>query len=137
MFVWRDTTRMEWKLQNSQRVIQKVERVYYPGLPSHPHHHIAKKQMKGFGGMISFDVVGGIQGGITVLENVKLITLAVSLGGVESLIEQAATMTHTSVSREDRIKAGIQDGSLRLSVGIEDTEDIKADLEQALDKIKV
>lgn len=110
----------------------KVTHVYYPGLESHKDYQIAKKQMKGFGGMIAFEVKGGKSGGKKVIENVKVIQLAMSLGGPESLIEQASTMTHTMVSREDRLKAGISDGLLRLSVGLEDVNDLKEDLDQAL-----
>jgi methionine-gamma-lyase len=133
--------RMERHNNNAMKIAKfleshnRVERVYYPGLPSHPSHEKAKKQMRGFGGMIAFEVKGGVEGGRTVLENVKLIHLAVSLGGVESLIEQASTMTHTMVSREDRLKGGITDGLIRLSVGIEDVEDLIEDLDQALNKI--
>jgi len=114
---------------------EKVERVYYPGLESHSNHALAKKQMTGFGGMIAFEVKGGADAGKTVIENVKLITLAVSLGGVESLIEHAASMTHINVSREERIKAGITDGLIRLSIGLEHHLDLIEDLNQALSKI--
>jgi methionine-gamma-lyase len=110
----------------------KIEKVYYPGLEDHPQHEIAKKQMKGFGGMIAFEVKGGMEAGKLLIENLKLIILAVSLGGVESLIEQASTMTHTMVSREKRLESGISDGLIRLSVGLEATEDLIKDLEQAL-----
>lgn len=113
----------------------KVERVFYPGLPSHPAHAVAKKQMRGFGGMISFEVKGGTEAGKKVAEAVRLITLAVSLGGVESLICHAATTTHVMVPREIRLKGGITDGLIRFSVGIEDKDDLLRDLQQALDQI--
>lgn len=111
---------------------RNIEKVFYPGLEIHPDHKVAKKQMKGFGGMISFEVSGGEENGKKLIENLKLIHLAVSLGGVESLIEQASTMTHTMVKREDRIEVGITDGLIRFSVGLEDVEDLKKDLDKAL-----
>jgi cystathionine beta-lyase/cystathionine gamma-synthase len=109
----------------------KVEKVYYPGLTSHPQHEIAKKQQKGFGGMVSFET-GSLANAKKVLESVKLCTLGESLGGVESLISHPASMTHASVPIEKRESLGITDGLVRISVGIEDIEDIIADLEQAL-----
>ena len=114
----------------------KVEWVRYVGLPSHPQHELAARQMKGFGAMISFEVKGGLEAGRTVMDNVKLATLAVSLGGVESLIEHPALMTHASVSREHRLEAGLTDGLIRYSVGLEDVDDLIADLAQALEKIR-
>ncbi len=113
----------------------KVTWVRYPGLPEHPQHAIAKKQMDGFGTMICFGVKNGLEGGITVLDNVKLITLAVSLGGVESLIEHPASMTHASIPRPERLKAGILDELVRLSTGCEDGDDLRIDLDQALNRI--
>ena len=113
----------------------KVVWVRYPGLPDHPHHHIAKKQMDGFGTMISFGVKNGLEGGRTLMNHVRLITLAVSLGGVESLIEHPASMTHASVPREEREESGIRDELVRLSVGCEDLEDLRNDLDQALNRI--
>lgn len=113
----------------------KVTWVRYPGLPDHPQHDIARRQMDGFGSMISFGVEKGIEGGVTVMNNVKLITLAVSIGGVESLIEHPASMTHVSIPREEREQAGIVDELIRLSVGCEDFEDLRDDLDQALGKI--
>ncbi|MEW6724669.1 MAG: methionine gamma-lyase [Bacillota bacterium] len=113
----------------------KVERVYYPGLPSHPQHELAKRQMDGFGGMIAFELKGGLEQGKTVMNSVRLCRLAVSLGDVDTLIQHPASMTHSVVPEEDRLKAGITNGQVRLSVGIEDVEDIIADLEQALAKI--
>ncbi|MGB9179375.1 MAG: cystathionine gamma-synthase [Pyrinomonadaceae bacterium] len=113
----------------------KVKKIYYPGSLSHGQHDLAKRQQKGFGGMVSFDV-GSLEAARTVLESVKLCTLAESLGGVETLISHPATMTHASVSLEARERLGITDGLVRISVGIEDTEDIIADLDQALKGLK-
>ena len=107
-----------------------IEKIYYPGLPNHPGHELAKKQMKGFGGMIAFDL-GSLARARTVLERVKLCSLGESLGGVETLISHPATMTHASVPAEDRTRMGITDGLVRISVGIEDVEDLIADLETA------
>ena len=112
-----------------------VEWVSYVGLPSHPQHELAKRQMSGPGSMIAFELKGGTEAGRVVMDNVHLAGLAVSLGGVETLISHPASMTHAGMAREDRIKAGITDGLVRISVGIEDLEDIIADLEQALDRI--
>ncbi len=112
----------------------KVEWVKYPGLPSHPQYELAKKQMKGPGAMISFEVKGGVAAGKKVMDSVGLCTLAVSLGGIETLIQHPASMTHASMGAEARKAAGITDGLVRLSVGCEDYEDLKADLFQALDK---
>lgn len=109
----------------------KIQKVYYPGLVSHPQHELAKKQQKGFGGMVSFET-GSLENAKKVLENVKLCILGESLGGVESLISHPASMTHASVPVEKREKLGITDGLVRISVGIEDVEDIIADLDQAL-----
>jgi methionine-gamma-lyase len=108
-----------------------VEKVYYPGLSSHPGHHIAKKQMKKFGGMIAFEIKGGLTSGKTIMDNVELCTLAVSLGDCDTLIQHPASMTHSTYSKEDRKKAGITDGLVRLSVGIENAADIIADLDHA------
>ena len=112
-----------------------VEWVKYPGLPSHPQYELAKKQMKGPGAMISFEVKGGVSAGKIVMNNVKLALLAVSLGGIETLIQHPASMTHSKMAAADKLKAGITDGLIRLSVGIEDVEDIIADLDQALKSI--
>jgi cystathionine beta-lyase/cystathionine gamma-synthase len=109
----------------------KVERVYYPGLPSHPQHALAKRQMKGFGGMLTFDV-GSLERARHVLNRVRLMALAESLGGVETLISHPATMTHASVPPERRAAIGITDGMVRISAGIEDVDDLRDDLEQAL-----
>jgi methionine-gamma-lyase len=113
----------------------EVAWVRYIGLPSHPQHALAKRQMTGFGSMIAFELKGGIEAGRAVMDNVHIATLAVSLGGVESLIEHPASMTHAGVSRESRLEAGISDGLVRYSVGIEDVDDLIADLEQALSHI--
>jgi cystathionine beta-lyase/cystathionine gamma-synthase len=112
----------------------KVKKVYYPGSASHPQHALARRQQHGFGGMVAFDV-GSLAAARTVLESVKLCTLAESLGGVETLISHPATMTHASVDEEKRERLGITEGLVRISVGIEDTDDIIADIDQALDKI--
>ncbi len=109
----------------------EVDWVRYIGLPSHPQHELAKRQMSGFGTMISFELKGGLEAGRAVMDNVKLATLAVSLGGVETLIEHPASMTHAGMSREARLEAGITDGLVRYSTGIEDVEDLVADLQQA------
>jgi methionine-gamma-lyase len=114
---------------------QKVEWVRYPGLPSHPHHELAKKQMRGFGSMISFEVQGGVNGGRTIMNNVELATLAVSLGGYETLIQHPASMTHSSMNKQDKINAGITDGLVRISIGCEDVQDIQDDLDNCLRKI--
>lgn len=113
----------------------KVEKVNYPGLESHPQHDLAKKQMSGFGGMISFEVKGGLEAGTVVATNTKLFSLAESLGGVESLIGHPATMTHAAIPKEEREKIGLRDGLIRISVGIEDEEDLINDLKQAFDKV--
>jgi cystathionine beta-lyase/cystathionine gamma-synthase len=111
----------------------RVKRVYYPGLPSHPQHDLAKRQMVGgFGGMLSFEVQGGVEAAREVARRTRLFTLAESLGGVESLIELPALMTHASLPAERRVDIGIDDGLIRLSVGIEDAEDLIADLDQAI-----
>ena len=112
----------------------KVGKVYYPGSASHPQHSLARRQQRGFGGMVAFDV-GSLEAARTVLESVRLCTLAESLGGVETLISHPATMTHASVDAAKRERIGITDGLVRISVGIEDTDDIIADIDQALDKI--
>ena len=110
----------------------KVSMVSYPGLKSHPHYELAKKQMNGFGSMISFEVEGGVEGGRTVMNNVEVATLAVSLGGYETLIQHPASMTHLAMDKQDRINAGISDGLVRLSVGCEDVSDIQQDLDNCL-----
>ena len=110
----------------------KIERVLYPGLPSHPQHAVAKAQMSGFSGMITFELTGGTEAGKRLMNNVKLCGLAESLGSVETMITHPASMTHADVPPEDRRRRGLTDGLVRLSVGVEDVEDIILDLEQAL-----
>lgn len=130
--------RMERHCQNAQKIAEylsghpKVENVIYPGLKSHPQHALARKQMRGFGGMITFTLKGDRAEAAKFLKKLKVIALAESLGGVESLINQPAAMTHASISREERERLGVTDNLLRLSVGIEDYEDLEDDLEQAL-----
>ena len=127
--------------ENAQKVAEflekhnKVASVAYPGLKSHPQYDLAKKQMRGAGSMISFELKGGYVAGQKLMNSVKLITLAVSLGGIESLIQHPASMTHAHVSEEAKKAAFITDGLVRLSVGIEDIEDLLEDLDQALQKI--
>ena len=111
---------------------EKIENVIYPGLESHPQHQLAKKQMNGFGGIISIELSGGLEASKTFLEKTKIFSLAESLGGVESLIEHPALMTHASLPAETRDKIGITDGLIRLSVGIESVEDLIDDIHQAL-----
>lgn len=129
--------RMERHNQNGLAIAQylqkhpKVRQVNYPGLTTHPQHELAKRQMKGFGGMLSFET-GSLENARAVLGAVRLCSLAESLGGVETLISHPATMTHASVPAEERIRCGITDGLVRISVGIEDLEDLIADLDQAL-----
>jgi cystathionine beta-lyase/cystathionine gamma-synthase len=131
--------RMERHEANARRVAAwleahpSVSKAYYPGLASHPQHALAKRQMSGFGGMVSFEVEGGLDASRRVAERVRLFALAESLGGVESLLDCPAIMTHASIPAEERRKAGLEDGLLRLSVGIEDGDDLIADLEQALE----
>ncbi|MTI89135.1 MAG: PLP-dependent transferase [Balneolaceae bacterium] len=113
----------------------KIDKVFYPGLETHPQHKLASAVMKqGYGGMISFELSSGFEGGVTLMNNVQLCTLAVSLGAVDSLIQHPASMTHSVVDPEIKEKAGITDGLVRLSAGIEAAEDIIEDLEQALEK---
>ena len=133
--------RMKKHDSNAQTVAEfleshpKVSKVTYPGLPSHPMHMVAKEQMSGFSGMISFELIGGIQAGKTVMNSVQLAKLAESLGAVETMITHPATMTHADVPQEERNARGFTDGLVRLSVGIENPDDIIADLEQALEQI--
>ena len=134
--------RMERSQNNAMKIAEflekhpKVKWVKYPGLKSHPQFELAKKQMSGFGGMISFELKGGIEAGKTLMNSVKLALLAVSLGGVETLIQHPASMTHSKMDKQARESSGITDGLVRFSVGIENVEDLIADLEQGLDKIK-
>ncbi len=130
--------RMERHAHNAMTIARwleahpKVERVIYPGLESHPQHALAKRQMSGFGGMISFVIKGGLDASRAMLERCEIFTLAESLGGVESLIEHPAIMTHASVPPETRAKLGIDDGLVRISVGIEHVDDLIADLAHAI-----
>ncbi|TNJ63615.1 aminotransferase class I/II-fold pyridoxal phosphate-dependent enzyme [Paenibacillus hemerocallicola] len=109
-----------------------IEHVYYPGLESHPQHHLARTQMKGMGGIISFEVKGGLQAGAAFINRLKLAMISFSLGDPETLVQHPASMTHFSIPQEDRLKYGITDGLIRLSVGLEDPGDIISDLNQAL-----
>ena len=133
--------RMKKHDSNAQTVAEyleahsKVASVTYPGLPSHPAHETAKKQMSGFSGMISFELTGGISAGKIVMNSVKLAKLAESLGAVETMITHPATMTHADVPKDEREARGLTDGLVRLSVGIENPDDIIADLEQALNRV--
>jgi methionine-gamma-lyase len=133
--------RMERHAANAMKVAEfldknpNVEKVYYPGLPNHPGHDIAKKQMKTFGGMLSFEVKGGRAAGVKLVNALKLVTVAVSLGDAETLIEHPASMTHSTYTEEELKASGIAGGLIRLSVGLENAEDIIADLEQALKAI--
>ena len=113
----------------------KVSRVYYPFLPSHPQHSLAREQMRKGGGMVSFEIHGNVDSAKRVASSFRVFALAESLGGVESLVDHPATMTHASIPREERERAGFRDGLIRLSVGIEDLADLIADIEQALQKV--
>ena len=113
----------------------EVSKVFYIGLESHPQHELARRQMSGFGSMIGFELKGGMKAGRLLMDHVRVATLAVSLGGVETLVEHPASMTHASISPADRRAAGYSDGLVRYSVGIEDTTDLIADLRQALDAV--
>jgi methionine-gamma-lyase len=135
------TLRVDRAQENAIRIARwleahpKVEWVRYIGLESHPQHELVKRQMTGFGSMISFELKGGYEAGRNLMDNVRLATLAVSLGGVETLVEHPASMTHAGMSEADRIEGGITAGLVRYSVGIEDVEDLIADLEQAIAKV--
>jgi cystathionine gamma-lyase len=130
--------RMQAHERNATRVAEflvqhpRVKRVYFPGLDTHPDHAVAARQMTGYSGMVSFEVKGGVSKAKKVLARLRLFKIAESLGGVESLVELPALMTHASIPREERMKAGLDDGLIRLSVGIEDGDDLLADLAQAL-----
>ena len=134
--------RMERHCLNGKKIAEylqshpKVGKVYWPGFPSHPNHAVARKQMKDFGGMLSFTLKDDdVNKAFTLMKNVKLFSLAESLGGVESLINHPATMTHASIPREERIKNGLTDTLIRLSIGIEDADDLIEDLDQALKRV--
>ena len=132
--------RMERHASNAQTVAEfleshsQVEKITYPGLPSHPQYSIAKEQMDGYSGMISFELNGGIPAGKTLMNSVELCSLAESLGAVETMITHPATMTHVDVPEDERHARGLTDGLVRISVGIEDVDDIIDDLKQALEK---
>jgi len=132
--------RMEKHNSNAEKIARfltghsNVKTVFHPSLPIHPNHETAKKQMRGFGGMIAFDV-GTIEAGKTFLNALKLVTIATSLGGVETIAQHSASMTNANTPKDLREKAGITDGLIRLSVGIENSDDLIADLRQALEKI--
>ncbi len=134
--------RMDKHSENAMEVAQflsyhpKIEKVMYPGLRTHPQHELAKRQMRGFGGMISFHVKGGREAGKILMDNVEICTLAVSLGDVDTLIQHPASMTHSTYSAEELMKAGIAESLVRISVGLEDVDDIVGDLKQALQKIE-
>ena len=134
--------RMERHSINALKIAQwlqahpKVVKVYYPGLATHAGHDIAKKQMQYFGGMIAFEVTGGIKAGRAVMDNVQICTLAVSLGDCDTLIQHPASMTHSTYNKKDRENAGITDGLIRLSVGLESADDIIADLENTFSLIR-
>jgi methionine-gamma-lyase len=134
--------RMEKSQENAVRLARflaghpKIVWVKYPGMADHPQHEIARKQMDGFGAMISFGVVNGLRGGISLLNGLRLITRAVSLGGIESLIEHPASMTHAAIPLEERARVGISNELIRFSVGCEDFEDLRDDLDQALSRIE-
>ena len=133
--------RMERHNENAMKVAEfleaheKIEKVYYPGLKSSDQYDLAKQQMSGFGGIVSFEVKGGLEAGRKLMNSVRLCTLAVSLGAVETLIEHPASMTHAVVPREERLRTGLTDSLVRLSVGIEDVKDIIEDLQSALENI--
>lgn len=133
--------RVEKSQENAMKIARfleshpKIKWVTYPGLTSHPHHELAKSQMDGFGAMLSFGVKNGFEGGKMLMDSLTLITLAVSLGGIESLIQHPASMTHAAMSQEERKKAHITDELVRLSVGCEDYRDLIRDLDQALGNI--
>ena len=133
--------RMDRHCQNAMTIARfleqhpKAERVYYPGLESSPYHELARRQMDDFGGMVSFDIVGGLEAGRKLMDNIEIFTLAVSLGCVDSLIQHPASMTHACVPKEKREKAGITDGLVRVSVGVEDAEDLIRALEEGLARV--
>jgi len=133
--------RMEKHNANGQKVAEyleahpKVERVYYPGLSTHPQHSLAKRQMKGFGGVLSFELKGNLNRAVKFVDNLKLALIAPSLGGTETLVSQPSTVSHYFMNPDERRKAGISDSLIRLSLGIEDPEDIISDLAQAFEEV--
>jgi methionine-gamma-lyase len=143
--VIRGVKTLSLRMERSQTTAMKIARylenhpkvawIKYPGLPSHPQHELATRQMRGFGAMFSFGLRGGYEAGKKLMDHIDLATLAVSLGGVETLVQHPASMTHAGVSREDKVRAGISDDLVRYSVGIEDADDLISDLEQALEQV--
>lgn len=133
--------RMDRHCSNAMRIARfladhpKVDKVYYPGLETHPQFQLAKRQMRDFGGMVSFELKGGFEAGKKLMDNIKIFTLAVSLGCVDSLIQHPASMTHASVPAEKKLKGGVTDGLVRASIGIEDPEDLIRALQNALDLV--
>ena len=133
--------RMDKHCENAMEVAKfleshpAVEKVYYPGLESFEGHELAAKQMSQFGGIMAFEVKGGVEAGKKLMNSLHLCILAVSLGDAETLVEHAASMTHSPYSKEEREEAGISDGLVRISVGLEDAQDIIADLKQGLDQL--
>ncbi len=130
---------MQRSCENARKIAQflrthkKVSKVYYPGFEDHPNHHIAVKQMRDFGGMVSFDLEeNNYAAAEKILSNTHYFALAESLGGVESLIGHPASMTHASIPKEDRLKVGLTDSLIRLSIGVENVDDLIADLDKAL-----
>jgi cystathionine gamma-synthase len=130
--------RMQRLNENGQKIAEfleshpKVKRVYYPGLPSHPHYNVAKTQMKGFGGVVTFEVKDDIAYALKFLSRLRVVNIGPSLGGVESLITHPATISYYAISRKSRLALGIKDGLIRLAVGVENAEDIIDDLNQSL-----
>jgi len=130
--------RLERHCQNALKIAEfleqhpKVQDVFYPGLPNHPAHELAKKQLNGFGGMLAFEVKGGLEAGTKVMDSVKVCNFTVSLGEIDTLIMHPASTSHKSLSQEERLVIGVTDGLIRLSVGLEDIDDLLDDLEQAL-----
>jgi len=130
--------RMQRHNENGQKIAEfleghpKVKRVYYPGLPSHPHHEVAKKQMKGFGGVVTFEIKDDVSYALKFMSRLRVINIGPSLGGVESLITHPATISYYAVSKKERLALGIKDGLIRLAVGVENAKDLIEDLNQAL-----
>lgn len=130
--------RVERHCSNAQKIAEYLEshpfidKVFYPGLKSHPQHELAKEQMKGMGGIVSFEVKGGLVEGKKLINSLKLAMISFSLGDPETLVQHPASMTHASIPKEERMKFGITDGLIRVSVGLEDADDIISDFDQAL-----
>ena len=130
---------MDRHSSSAQKLAEMIEQhpavalVYYPGLKSHPQHDLARRQMSGFGGMIAFELNGGYETAIKFMDSLELALRAVSLGDAETLVQHPASMTHITYSAEDRLKHGISDSLIRISVGLEDLNDIMSDIQQSLD----